>query len=85
VTPEQLVAVLVAVAGVLTAVGIVIQQLAALRKDLNGRLTQLLEETRMRAMKEGELRARDYIGLQQRRSTDPQTRTDVPLDVPADS
>lgn len=81
-SPEQLVAVLVAIAGVLTATGIVIQQLAALRKEINGRLTQLLEETRTGARLEGELRGRDQVAAQRRRFTDPPIGTDVPLDSP---
>lgn len=77
---EQIVALVIAITGLLSAVGVVIAQVAALRRDLNGRLSQLLEETRERATKEGELRARDYISQQRRRSTDVERGTDVPLD-----
>jgi hypothetical protein len=45
VSPEQLAAILVALAGLLTAVGVVLGQIVALRREMDGRLTQLLELT----------------------------------------
>ena len=70
-SPEQLVALVVALSGLLGAIGIVIGQVAALRRDINGRLTQLLEATAAHAAKEGELAGRDFAAEDRRRSTLP--------------
>jgi hypothetical protein len=59
-SPEQLVAILVALTGVLTAVGILIGQVRTLRHDINGRLSDLVEATRVASLKEGELVGRDH-------------------------
>ncbi len=59
-TSEQLVAVLVALAGLVTAMGVLIGQIVQLRKEVDGRLSQLVEATRGAALKEGELRGRDH-------------------------
>lgn len=59
-SPEQLVAVLAALTGVLTAVGILIRQVGELRHEVNGRLSDLVEATRIASLKEGELLGRDH-------------------------
>lgn len=59
-TPEQVVAIIVAVTGLTAAVGVVLVQLAQLRRDVNGRMTQLLEHASEAARKDGELAGRDY-------------------------
>lgn len=59
-TPEQLVAILVAISGVLGAVGILIGEIRKLRYDLNGRLSEYLHAAATAARKEGELAGRDY-------------------------
>lgn len=59
--PEQLVAVIGALAGLLLAVGMVLQRLGELRKDLNGRMAQLLQEASAAAEKRGELAGRDFM------------------------
>lgn len=59
--PEQLVAVIGALAGLLLAVGLVLQRLGELRKDLNGRMAQLLQEASAAAEKRGELAGRDFM------------------------
>jgi len=61
VTVEQAIALFGALAAVITALGVLLGQLSSLRKDVNGRLTQLLEAEAARARKEGELAGRDYI------------------------
>jgi len=53
VSPEQLVAVLTGVAAVLGAVGVVLGQVVALRRQLNGRMDQLLEATARSSHAEG--------------------------------
>lgn len=60
-SPEQLTALLVAITGLLGGIGIVIGQVAALRREVNGRLTQLLEAEAARAHKAGELAGRDFM------------------------
>lgn len=59
--PEQLVALVGAVAALLTAVAVVLQRIGELRREINGRLTQLLEEATAAAEKRGELAGRDFI------------------------
>ena len=59
-SPEQLVAVLVAFTGVLSAIGILIGQVRTLRHEINGRLSDLVEATRIASLKEGELLGRDH-------------------------
>lgn len=60
-TPEQVVGLIVALTGLLAAIGVVIRRLGELRKDLNGRLEQLLAATAEASRKQGELAGRDYI------------------------
>lgn len=60
-SPEQVVAILGAVAAALLAFGTVIQRISELRKDLNGRLQQLLDARADAARHEGELAGRDYV------------------------
>jgi hypothetical protein len=81
VSPEQFVAIVVALTGAIAAVGVVLVQLAQLRREVNGRLTQLLEETREQGRLEGELRGRDHVGMQLRRVGDTPISTPVPLDT----
>jgi len=59
-TPEQLVAILVAITGVLGAIGILIGQIRQLRHEVNGRLSELLFVTAAAAHKEGEMMGRDF-------------------------
>lgn len=61
-SPEQLVAILGGLAGVIIAMALLVQRIGELRKDLNGRLEQLLEQTRAAAQREGELAGRDWAG-----------------------
>jgi len=60
VTVEQATGLLVAVTGLVGAVGVLVVQLRSLRKDLNGRLTQLLAVAEQAARKDGELAGRDF-------------------------
>jgi hypothetical protein len=78
-TAEQVTAVLVALAAVITALGVLLQRVHELRKDLNGRLTQLLEERATAARKDGELAGRDYE--RQRKHRKPQS-TETPRTAP---
>lgn len=59
-TTEQLVAVLGAITALVIAVGAVMQQLLALRKQIDGRMGEMLELTRLAATREGELQGRDH-------------------------
>ncbi len=59
-TPEQVVAIITATAGFLGALGIVLHNIAELRKDLNGRLQELIDARVAAAGKQGELEGRDY-------------------------
>ena len=63
-SPEQLVAILGAVTALVIALGAVVRQIAELRKDINGRLSQLVETTRVAATKEGELLGRDHMAAE---------------------
>lgn len=66
-TPEQLVAVLGAITALAVAIGAVIVQLVQLRKQVNGRLSELLERTAAASQSQGELAGRDF----RRRADDP--------------
>jgi len=66
-TPDQLVAILTAVTALVTALGGLAVQLRSLRATiernhdlLNGRVGELLTATQMAALREGELRGRDF-------------------------
>lgn len=78
-SPEQLVAVMAGLTALLGAVALVLRQLQELRKDLNGRLQQLLEAERARSLKEGELAGRDYMAGMRRRVGDTPISSKVPL------
>jgi hypothetical protein len=60
VNPEQWIAILVAVGAILAGIAAVIGQLVALRQQVNGRLAELVEATRVAAHKRGELEGRDW-------------------------
>ena len=59
-TVEQLVAVLGGFTALLGALALLVRQVGELRKDLNGRLEQLVQVAAMAAGKEGELVGRDF-------------------------
>ena len=75
-SPEQITAVLTGVAGVIVAIGVLVHNITELRKDLNGRLSQLLASREEAARKDGELAGRDY--MKQR----PKKRAPAPIVVP---
>lgn len=60
-SPEQLVALIGAFAGLLGAVAVVLHNIAELRKDLNGRLQELIDARVAAATKDGELTGRDFM------------------------
>jgi hypothetical protein len=60
VSPEQWTALLVALGAILAAFAAVLTQVVALRRQVNGRLEQLLEQTRVAAQHRGELEGRDW-------------------------
>jgi len=60
VTVEQATALVVAITGLVGAVGVLVVQIRSLRKDINGRLTQLLAVAEQAARKDGELAGRDF-------------------------
>ena len=59
-TPEQATALIVAATGLIAAVGVLVVQLRSLRKDINGRLSQVLDLAATAARKDGELAGRDF-------------------------
>jgi len=61
VTPEQLVAVLGGATALIAALTALFVQIANLRREVNGRLSQLLVEAVQAAEKRGELAGRDFI------------------------
>lgn len=71
-TPEQGTALVVALTGLLGAIGLLIGQLVALRRDINGKMEELVRHAAEAARKDGELVGRDYQAQRRR-------RTDVPL------
>jgi hypothetical protein len=64
VSAEQATALIVALTGLLGSIGLLMRQIGALRRDLNGRLEQLLETTSTAARKQGELAGRDFASRQ---------------------
>ena len=58
---EQVTALIVAVTGLVAAIGALIVQLRLLRKDLNGRVSQLLETSSLAQHRLGELEGRDFM------------------------
>lgn len=67
VTPEEAIAILTAVTALVTALGVMARQIVELRGELrrqhdlvNGRLGELLTTAQLAALREGELRGRDY-------------------------
>lgn len=59
-SPEQITAILTGVGGIIVAVTALVVQLRLIRKDLNGRLTQLIDTAALAAAKDGELKGRDF-------------------------
>lgn len=60
-TPEQATALIVAVTGLVAAIAAATVQIRGLRRDVNGRMTQLLERSESAARKLGELEGRDFM------------------------
>jgi hypothetical protein len=60
VTPEQFSGIIVAVTGLVAAIGLLVTQVRGLRKDLNGRMQELLDTSKLAAQKDGELAGRDF-------------------------
>lgn len=60
-TVETAIAAAVALTTLATALAALLVQMAALRKDLNGRLQQLLEHAVEAARHQGELEGRDFM------------------------
>lgn len=65
-TPEQATALIVAVTGLVAALGVVAVQLRQVHTMVNGRMAELIESTRSAAAKEGELAGRDFERQQPR-------------------
>ena len=69
-TPEQFTAILVALAGLITAAAMLVGAVRGLRSELrqtrelvNGKMTALLESVAIAARKQGELEGRDFTQL----------------------
>lgn len=76
-TAEQTTALIVAVTGLVGAIGLLIGQLVALRRDINGKMDELVRHATEAGEKRGELRGRDYQVPRRK-------RTSVPLPEPED-
>jgi hypothetical protein len=59
-TPEQFTALIVALTGLIAAVGAVWAQLRQTHKLMNGRMTELLDATKLSGQATGELLGRDF-------------------------
>jgi len=59
VSPEQFTAIIVAITGLVTALGAIFVQLRQTHNLINSRMTQLVAETKLAAQKDGELAGRD--------------------------
>lgn len=59
-TVEQATALIVALTAMVTAIGVVVVQLVSLRKQIDGRLSELLEQTKLASGHRGELIGRDF-------------------------
>lgn len=78
-TPEQATAFIVSVTGLIAALGVAIAQFRSLRRDINGRLTQLLTTAAEAARKDGELAGRDFAHRTNKASAMGGAGTAVPL------
>lgn len=65
-SPEQIAAICTGAAAIVTALGLLMQQMSHLRRDVNGRMEDLLERTAIAARKEGELAGRDWAASAKR-------------------
>lgn len=65
-TPEQIAALCGGIAAIVGALGVLVQQMSHLRRDVNGRMEDLLERTAIAARKEGELAGRDWAASTKR-------------------
>lgn len=74
-TPEQAIALIGALTALVTAVSAAVYQLARLRGDLNGRMSQLIDAAAAASHKQGEMEGRDFM---QRLLT----QEDTPLEAP---
>lgn len=54
-------ALIVAITGLVAAVGVVIVQLRQVHNLVNSKMADLIEQTRLAALKQGELAGRDYL------------------------
>ncbi len=77
---EQATALLVALTGLVGALSVLVVQLRQMRKDLNGRLTELVETTKLAASKTGELAGRDFAARSVALSAE--GRTETPTRIP---
>lgn len=57
---EGLTGLIVAITGLVAAIGVLVVQVKGLRRDINGRISQLLEAHGQAERKEGELAGRDF-------------------------
>lgn len=58
-SPEQFTALIVAVTGLIAAVGVVLAQVRQTHNLVNSRMTELLDATKLASQKTGELQGRD--------------------------
>jgi hypothetical protein len=86
ITPEQVTALIVALTGLVGALGVIIVQLRQTHKLVNGQTTAFTQTARFAALKEGELAGRDYERfLQATAAAAPPERTAPPAAAPGPS
>lgn len=59
-SPEQATALIVALTGLVAAMGVILVQLRQTHQLINSRMTELVETTKLAAQKSGELAGRDF-------------------------
>jgi hypothetical protein len=79
VTIESVTGLIVAITGLIAAIGVLVVQVKGLRKDINGRISQLLDAHGQAERKDGELAGRDYALTRDRVSAMGGAGTPVPL------
>jgi hypothetical protein len=65
-TPEQITALVGSITGLVVALGAILVQLRQTHKLVNGRMSELLDATKLANQKIGELQGRDYLANQVR-------------------
>lgn len=60
-TPEQLAALIGSITALIVALGVTVTQVRGLRRDVDGRITELLSQSALAHKRLGELEGRDFV------------------------